>query len=345
VTSTNSEAGGVAQREIVEALMNPEAYGGEAAGMVELKQTHISFVFLTRDYVYKVKKAVNFGFLDFSTLEKRRFYCEKEVELNKRLCGDMYVAVVPITKSDGVRVGGEGKVVEYAVKMKRIPEERIMDRLLEEGKVDAELMDRLAKIIAKFHLKAKTGNEVDEYGSLQTIETNWRENFEQTEAFVGETISKQSYDFIRMKVREFMQKNRELFERRVADKRIRECHGDIHSGNIFAADRIYIFDAIEFNERFRNCDVASEVAFLAMDLDAKGRGDLSDRFVAKYVEYSGDRVLKRLLPFYKCYRAYVRGKVTSFKYADPNVNPKEKTEARHEADGYFRLAAKYAEQL
>jgi aminoglycoside phosphotransferase family enzyme len=332
----------VTQKKVVEALLKPEAYGKEME-KIELKQTHISFVFLTKDFVYKVKKAVDFGFLDYSTLDKRRVFCEKELILNRRLCGDMYVEVVPITNSDVIRVGGEGEVVEYAVKMRRIPEDRIMTRLLEKGKVDKKLVDKMAKIIADFHKKAP--KSAGELGSLKSVETNWRENFEQTEDFVGRTISRETFELIRGKAEAFMEDNRALFAKRVSDGRVRECHGDIHSGNIFIADRIYVFDAIEFNERFSNCDVASEVAFLAMDLDFKGRSDLSSFFVEKYVKYSGDKELQKLLAFYKCYRAYVRGKVTGFKLNDASVGDEEKNACKKEASAYFELASRYAKQL
>ncbi|MCW4015207.1 MAG: hypothetical protein NWF06_02450 [Candidatus Bathyarchaeota archaeon] len=334
----------MSQKQVIEALRKPEAYNEEVE-QVELKQTHISFVFLTRDFVYKIKKAVNFGFLDFSTLEKRRFFCEKELDLNKRLCKDMYLEVVPITKSDVIKIGGEGETVEYAVKMKRIADDKMMTRLLEEGKVDKKLVDKMAKIIAEFHKKAQTSTRVGEFGSLSMVETNWRENFEQTEEFVGKTIAPESYSLIKEKVDNFMKNNRDLFARRVSDNKIRECHGDIHSGNIFVADKIYIFDAIEFNERFRCCDVASEVAFLAMDLEFKGREDLSSFFVERYVKYSKDKELEKMLAFYKCYRAYVRGKVTSFKLNDSIVSSKEKSAATKEASAYFELAAQYARQL
>jgi len=332
------------QRQVVEALMKPEAYGEEVE-QIELKQTHISWVFLTGKFVYKIKKAVDFGFLDFSTLEKRRFFCEKELELNRRLCGDMYLEVVPINKSDRVKINGEGETVEYAVKMKRMPEEKIMTRLLEEGKVDRKLVDRMAKIIAEFHSKAETGKRIGEFGSLPMIEKNWRENFGQSEEFIGETISEESYRLIRERTEEFMRGNAAFFAKRVAENRIRECHGDIHSGNIFVADRIYIFDAIEFNERFRFCDVASDIAFLAMDLDFKDRSDLSKSFVERYVKYSGDREVEKLLDFYKCYRAYVRGKVVSFKLKDSSVDEEEKSSAKKEAKAYFELATVYARQL
>jgi len=300
------------QRQIVEALMKPEAYEEEAE-QIELKQTHISWVFLTGKFVYKVKKAVDFGFLDFSTLEKRRFFCEKELELNRRLCGDMYLEVVPINKSDVIKIGGEGETVEYAVKMKRMPEEKIMTRLLEEGKVDRKLIDRMAKIIAEFHLKAETSKRIGEFGSLPMIETNWTENFDQSGEFIGETIPMESYRLICERIGEFMKGNAAFFAKRVAENRIRECHGDIHSGNIFVADRIYIFDGIEFNERFRFSDVASDI--------------------------------EKLLDFYKCYRAYVRGKVISFKLKDPNENEEEKSAAKKEAKVYFELAADYARRL
>jgi len=332
------------QKQVVEALMKPEAYD-EDPGHIELVQTHISFVFLTRNLVYKVKKAVDLGFLDFTTLEKRRFFCEKELELNRRLCEGMYLEVVPINRSNVIKIKGKGETVEYAVKMKRIPQEKMLSKLLEKNKVDNELIGRIAKIIAEFHSKAETNRRISEFGSLAIIETNWEENFDQTKEFVGTTISTTDFKLIRERINDFMRRNVSLFEKRIAEGRVRDCHGDIHSGNIFIADRIYIFDAIEFNERFRYSDVASDIAFLAMDLDFKERTDLSNFFVKRYVEYSGDQGLMRLFPFYKCYRAYVRGKVVSFKLEDPSVGSEEKRAAIKEAKAYFKIASTYAKIL
>jgi aminoglycoside phosphotransferase family enzyme len=332
------------QREVVEALMKPEAYD-EQPGRIEMIQTHISFVFLTSKFVYKVKKAVDLGFLDFTTLEKRQFFCQKELELNKRLCGGMYLEVVPINRSNVIKIKGEGETVEYAVKMKRMPQEKMMNKLLEENKVDDELVDELAKIIAGFHSKAETNKRISEFGSFVIIETNWKENFEQTRRFVGRTISMKDFKLVLERVDDFMKKTASFFQKRAEGGRVRDCHGDIHSGNIFVADRIYIFDAIEFNERFRYSDVASDIAFLAMDLDFKGRTDLSNFFVKRYVEYSRDRGLTKILPFYKCYRAYVRGKVANFKLEDPNVRCEEKRAAMKEAKTYFKLASTYAKTL
>ena len=332
------------QLQIVEALMKPEAYD-ENPGRIELCQTHISFVFLTRKFVYKVKKAVNFGFLDFSTLEKRRFFCEQELTLNKRLCKDMYLEVVPINKSGEIRIKGEGETVEYAVKMKRMPQDKIMSKLLEENKVDKTLSDKIAKIIADFHSKAETNRRISEFGSLKIIGTNWRENFYQTKEYVGKTITAKSFKLISEGIENFMKKNKPFFEERVAKGKIRDCHGDIHSGNIFVVDKVYIFDTIEFNERFRYSDVVADVAFLAMDLDFRGRPDLSDFFVEKYIEYSRDQELRTLLPFYKCYRAHVRGKVVGFRLKDPNIGEHEKAAAVKEAKAYFKLAVNYAKAL
>ena len=324
--------------------MKPEAYD-EEPGRIELTQTHISFVFLTRNFVYKVKKAVNFGFLDFTTLEKRRFFCEKEVELNKRLCEGMYLEVVPINRRNAIKIKGEGETVEYAVKMKRMPQETMMSNLLENKKMNKKTVEEIAKIIAEFHSKAETNTMISRFGSLATIETNWKENFEQTREFVGKTISTTDFRSIHKRVIDFMRRNASFFEKRIEECRVRDCHGDIHSGNIFVVDRIYIFDAIEFNERFRYSDVASDIAFLAMDLDFKGRIDLSNLFVKRYVEYSGDQELTKLLPFYECYRAYVRGKVTSFRLKDLRLGIEEKKAAMKEAKAYFKLASTYAKSF
>lgn len=332
------------QNQIVEALLRPSSYK-EETGQIELRQTHISFIFLTKDFAYKVKKAVDFGFLDFTTLEKRRIYCEKELELNRRLCRDMYLDVVPIRKSNIITINGDGEIIEYAVKMKRISEEKIMSLLIEESKVNKKTIDKIARIIAEFHLEAKNNEHVDKFGSLPTIEANWRENFEQTLEFINKTISLKMYNIIHDNVINFMKRNYAYFEKRIKDKKIRDCHGDIHSGNIFIDDNIYIFDAIEFNERFRYSDCASDIAFLAMDLDFKNRKDLSDFLIKKYIEYSHDKELEKVLTFYKCYRAYVRGKVISFRLNDSNMDKIHKDVAKKEANAYFNLATQYAKKL
>jgi hypothetical protein len=332
------------QKQVIAALLTIEAYPQDP-DKIELIQTHISFVFLTKDYVYKVKKAVNFGFLDFSTLEKRRIFCEKELALNRRLCPEIYLKVVPINKSNKIKIEGSGVTIEYALKMKRLPQDRIMTGLLKENKVDKKTIAGIAEIVARFHSKAQTSPKINEFGSLKIINTNWDENFTQTTKYKNQTIPQQEFQFIQTKINAFISKNPELFESRIADKRIRDCHGDLHSGNIFITDKICIFDAIEFNDRFRYSDVAADVAFLAMDLDFQQKPDLANHFIEKYLEYSKDQNLPPFLPFYKCYRAYVRGKVISFRLDDPNIAPQEKASATKEAQAYFKLAVEYAKNL
>jgi aminoglycoside phosphotransferase family enzyme len=226
-----------------------------------------------------------------------------------------------------------------------MPQGKIMSKLLEENKVDNKLTGRIARIIADFHSKAETNERISEFGSSAIIGANWRENFEQTEEYVGKTLPAKSFQLIRESIENFIKKSEPLFEERIAKGKIKDCHGDIHSGNIFVVDKIYIFDAIEFNERFRYSDVAADVAFLAMDLDFRQRPDLSNFFAKKYIEYSGDQELPTLLPFYKCYRAYVRGKVVGFRLKDPNINEQEKAAAVKDAKAYFKVASSYAKAL
>jgi len=308
-------------------------------------QTHISYVFITDFYVYKIKKPVNFGFLDFTTLEKRKYFCEREVELNRRLCPDLYLGVVPVTKSDGIyKFEGDGEIVEYAVKMKKLPENGMMSPLLEEGKITEKHIDLINNVLVPFYKKAETGERVNIYGSIETVSYNTNENFEQTKDFVGIAISEDKYEYIVNYTKQFIQNNKELFEKRIKEGYIRDGHGDLYSANICFDDlkRVYIFDCIEFNERFRCGDVCSDIAFLAMDLDYHRFRDLSNYFITNYIEQSGDRDLSKLLNFYKCYRAYVRGKIGCFTYASSEVPEEKRREALESAKRYFDLAYLYA---
>jgi uncharacterized protein len=332
------------QKQVVEALLTAQAYP-EDPGKIELIQTHISFVFVTNKFVYKMKKSVNFGFLDFSTLEKRRIFCKKELELNKRLCPDVYLEVVPINKSTVTKIKGSGETVEYALKMVRLPQEKIMTNMLKDDKVDYGIIEKIARLIAIFHSSAETNKEINEYGTVKVVRTNWDENFAQTQKYVNQTISFEQFQTIQTKVNSFIESRPSLFEDRIKGGKIRDCHGDLHSGNIFLTDQICIFDAIEFNDRFRYSDVASDVAFLAMDLEFQNKPRLSDFFIKQYLDYSKDKLLSSLLPFYKCYRAYVRGKVISFKLDDSNVSRQEKDASANEAKEYFKLAFNYAKEL
>jgi aminoglycoside phosphotransferase family enzyme len=329
------------QPALVQALLKPEIYP-HSPQKVELVQTQMSFLFLTGDYVYKVKKPVNLGYLDYTTLEKRRFFCQQEIELNRRLCPEVYLEVVPIVSSrDQIQLGGEGEAIEYAVKMKQLPGERMMDRLLPQDLVTSEMVARVAEKLAAFHSKAATSLEISAYGKLDAIIVNTTENFTQTEKYVDISIPSQTYHQIKTYTDGFVKSNESLFNNRVKDGRIKDCHGDLHAAHVCISNGIYIYDCIEFNDRFRYGDVASEVAFLAMDLDRFKQADLSQAFVNAYVRISHDKELLQLLNFYKCYRAYVRGKVASFMLDDPHIPEEEKASALAAARRYFELAESY----
>jgi aminoglycoside phosphotransferase family enzyme len=325
----------------VEALLKPQAYPHKPQ-KIELVQTQMSFVFLAGEYVYKVKKPVNLGYLDYTTLEKRHFFCRQEVELNKRLCPDAYLAVVPIAEeNDGVRMEGQGKAIEYAVKMRQLPQDRMMDVLLPRGQVTLQMVARVAEKLADFHREARTNQEIAAFGRLNVIRQNCDENFAQTEKYIGLTISRAKYERIKGYTGDFIKSNTGLFEKRVREGRVKDCHGDLHAAHVCFTDDICIYDCIEFNDRFRYCDVASEIAFLAMDLDRHQQAGLSRHLVDTYVGLSHDEELLKLLNFYKCYRAYVRGKVESFKLDDPLISQSEKAKALGSARSYFQLAESY----
>jgi aminoglycoside phosphotransferase family enzyme len=327
--------------ELVRALLDPEIYP-EAVDGVELIQTQMSFVFLAGDFVYKVKKPVNLGYLDYSTLEKRQALCQKELTLNRRLCPQVYLDVVAITNKDSrISIDGPGEVVEYAVKMRRLPEDRMMNVLLVKGQVTAPMLKNVAAKLAVFHQEAATSPEISAFGSLDVVIRNTEENFTQTGKNVGLTISPEMFRSIQDYTRNFIQQNASLFQQRVAEGRIRDCHGDLHAAHICFAGGICIYDCIEFNDRFRYGDVASEIAFLAMDLDHYGKPELSGSFVDAYVAAGGDKELLNLLNFYKCYRAYVRGKVEGFKLNDPYISAEEKAKVLGIARRYFELAESY----
>ena len=330
--------------ELVQALLDPAAYP-ETPPRVDLAQTQMSLIFLAGDYVYKVKKPVNLGYLDYTTLQRRQFFCQREVELNRRLCPDAYLGVVPVVRAQGnIRVGAEGEVIDYAVKMRRLPQEAMMDVLLLNGRVSADMVARVAQRLAEFHQRAETSPTISTFGELDTITTNTNENFTQTAKYLGQTISPEQYQRIQDYTHTFIHNHAPLFRQRIADGRIRDCHGDLHAAHVCFTNDICIYDCIEFNDRFRYGDVASEVAFLAMDLDRYQQPELATAFVTAYIERSQDNELIRLLNFYKCYRAYVRGKVESFKLDDPLISPEEKAKTVAIARRYFELAESYTQK-
>lgn len=330
----------VEERQI-RSLLSPGAYPDPAAD-VRLLQTHISWIFLAGAFAYKIKKPVNFDFLDFSTLERRRFYCQEEVRLNRRLCPEIYLGVVPLRETaEGVSFKGDGPIVDYGVKMLRLPEERMVESLLSAGELTAADVRKIAATVAEFHRNAARSGEIDHYGSVGTIRGNWEENFRQAEAFVGVTLSPRDFALIRGWVENFLAEEAGLFDERVKGGFIRECDGDIHLENICLTDRVCIFDCIEFNDRFRCSDTVADIAFPLMDLEFNGRRDLAQTFLNEYIAASGDNVALELVDFYRVYRAFIRGKVESFRLNDPGIPEGEKLAAREKASRYFRLARGY----
>jgi aminoglycoside phosphotransferase family enzyme len=325
----------------VKALLKPQAYPHKPQ-KIELVQTQMSFIFLTGEYVYKIKKPVDLGYLDYTTMEKRYFFCHQELELNRRLCPSAYLAVVPVVDVKGeLRIEGRGEAIEYAVKMKQLPQDRMMDVLLPRAQVTPEMVARVAGQLVDFHQKAETNEEIAAFGRLDVIRQNTDENFDQTDKYIGLTIFRAKYERIKSYTDDFIKSNAGLFEKRVREGRIKDCHGDLHSAHVCFTEDVCIYDCIEFNDRFRYSDVASEVAFLAMDLDRYQQAGLSRHLVNAYVELSHDAELLKLLDFYKCYRAYVRGKVESFKLDDPYIPQEEKDKVLNAAQGYFQLAESY----
>ncbi len=327
---------------IIEGLLDPDAYPHPVDEIVHL-QTHISSILLTGDRAYKIKKPVDFGFLNFSTVELREVNCRREVELNGRLAPDMYLGIEPV-RFDGEHVTlgqGDGEIVDWAVAMKQLDGDQLGVGVLERGELTHDKLADLVDILVPFYRNARRGPDVDAYGEIEAIKFNTDENFVQTESYIGKLISRERFDHIREWTNRFFIEHEELFTRRISEGRIRECHGDLHLDNIFFCDPPVVFDCIEFNDRLSCGDVAMDIGFLAMDLDARGRPDLSRYFVDRFVEASGDEELRELMDFYKTYRAYVRGKVAAFTSDDPNLSEVEKRRNRNAARHSFGLAYSY----
>lgn len=327
---------------ILESLRNPTAYPVKTQ-TVELIQTHVSWLFLTNTHVFKIKKPVNFGFLDFSTRDLRRFYCYEELRLNRRLCPDIYEKVVELRHTEtGASFTGGGEVLDYAVMMKRLPADRMLDKLVDSGSISTDDIGLITRRISIFHANAMTSNHISEFGSLKQIQFNWQENFAQTVQFQTSTLPPAVSETIHSYIENFIDSNRSLFAERVENGFIRECDGDIHLGNInLMNSSAYIFDCIEFNERFRYSDTAADIAFLLMDLDYHGRHDLAEAALTAYIAESGDADCAKLIPFYKVYRAFVRGKVESLELLDAGIDDEEREVAAKRAERYFRLAQGY----
>jgi aminoglycoside phosphotransferase family enzyme/predicted kinase len=331
-TSVNKKGRWGSQAKLVAAMLEGGFYP-KRPSKVAHKETHISHVFLTEDLVYKVKKAVRFSFLDYSTLSKRHHFLNEELRLNRRLAPSVYLAVMPISfDSTGWRLGGWSDPVEYTLVMRRLPERRMLSFLLDSGQLTPEMMRAVAEVLAPFHAGAEPVQKSAGFDYPSNVQKEWAENLDDLQPFFGTWIEEDGFEVLGRFGAAFLDKHHDLFIRRINDGWIRDVHGDLHCEHIcFAPEGIQIFDCIEFSRQLRCSDLASEIGFLLMDLEVRGGGNLVRPFLTRYLELLHDPDLPVLLPFYQCYRALVRGKVEALRSAGPNSN----------ASGYFRYALRF----
>ncbi len=335
-----------ADSRLIDAMRRPEFYP-DSPTQVDFKQTHMSWVFLAGGEVYKVKKPVKYAFADAATLKSRYFLCRAEVRLNRRLALGTYLGVVPIVeRGNHLELGTDAEVHnpnvrEYAVRMLRLPHDRMLDHLLRIGKVSAHAIDKIAHRLATFH-RAASIKESSRYGSAAAIRGMVLANLDESRAAIEATVGDRGFDPIHDYLSGFISAHSELLDARARQGRVSEGHGDLRCEHVCMTEEIDIFDCVEFDERLRYGDVASDLAFLAMDLDAFGAPHLGDELIRAYSKETDDGALATLASFYKCHRACIRGKVDYLKSLDPEVPPAEQDEAVERARAKFTLAARYA---
>ena len=328
---------------LIEQMLQPGFYPHGVTEPIQLIQTHISYVLLTGDYAYKLKKPANFGFLDFSTLEKRKHFCEEELRLNQRGAGELYLEVIPLTcAGEEYHLGGTGEAVEYAIKMRQFPQESLFSELFAAGNLQESNLEELGRVVAQYHAQAHTNDYIRSFGEVSQVRLAIDENYQQAEKYIGGPQTQAQFEETKQYTDNFFVQNPELFKSRIDNHYICEGHGDLHLRNIALwHDKIMLFDCIEFNEPFRFVDVMYDVAFTVMDIEARGRKDLGNAFLNAYVEQTGDWEGLQVLPLYLSRQAYVRAKVNSFLLDDPSVPDVVKEEAAKTASAYYHQAWEY----
>lgn len=330
---------------LITALMQAEAYK-HPVEHIQLVETHISWVILTGPYAYKIKKPMDLGFVDFSSLEKRRYYCGEEIRLNRRLAPQIYLDVVPISCPQGItRIDvGEENAIEYAVKMTQFPTDAQLDRILNTGELEPSLLDAFARLIATFHQKTDRVSKQSDYGDKEHLSRPVFENFYQIRKHTGDASALSNLDLLEKRAREDIQRLGPTFEYRKAEGYIRECHGDLHLRNMaWVNDKPLVFDCIEFDPNLRWIDVISEVAFLVMDLEKRSQSQLAYRFLNAYLERTGDYSGLRVLNFYLIYRTLVRAKVEAIRTMQAHIGPQDKAAAEQAFQEHLQLAVKYTQ--
>jgi hypothetical protein len=327
----------------VRQLLTPGFYP-HPVDRVTLVETHISWVFLTGDFAYKVKKPLDLGFLDFSTLEKRERCCREELRLNRRLAPGIYLDVVPLTgRPEAPVLGGHGPAIEYAVKMRQFDQDGLLDRMVARGELGPETIDRVAGIVAAFHQRIDRAGPGSPHGTPERAHYPVAENFRQTLPLVADPATRARLERLEAWSEAAFSRLEPTLAARQRDGFIRECHGDMHLGNMAEVEgEVVIFDGIEFNENLRWIDVMSEVAFLTADLEHRGRPDYAWRFLNGYLELTGDYAGLTVLRYYQAYRAMVRAKVTAIRLAQPGVPADDRAVAQAAFEGYLGQAERYA---
>ena len=330
---------------LLERLQQSDFYPHPVASPIQVIQTHISVVFLTGDYAYKLKKSVDFGFLDFSTREKRQFCLEEELRLNQPIAPDIYLEVLPIVeKNNDLFLNQEGEVVEYVLKMNQFPQDSLLINLFNENLLTPEHLEELGRTVANFHQNCLANAYINSFGRSEKIKEAIEDNYLRTQKYIDIIQSHQQYAATKAFTDKFFIEKEEAFKQRQAQDKIRECHGDLHLKNIcFWRNKMQLFDRIEFNEPFRFVDTMCDVAFVVMDLEARERKDLSNIFLNNYLEKTGDWLGLEVLPLYLNRQAYVRAKVNSFLLDDPHISTSEKAQAKSEAINYYHLAWEYTQ--
>lgn len=332
-------------QELLACLRDPAPYP-HTASTIDHYETHISHVFVAGDYAYKLKKPVDFGFLDFTTLDKRRAACRDEVRLNVRLAPHIYLDVVSICRTtDRYRIGLEGCApdeteAEVAVRMRRLPQDGMLDRLAAHGRLTLDHMTDIARQLAQFHTDSRHGANIERYGSLDRIRAPVAQNFDQTRPYIGRVVSAAAHAHLRARSEAFLQTHAAAFEDRVRTGRIVDGHGDLHLRNMCQFEgRVVIFDCIEFNAALRVGDTMNDIAFLTMDLDHRALAVHANRFLNAYLEQTRDYAGLKLLDFYQAYRACVRAKVLAFE--SDTADATRRADVEHESASYFDLAEQY----
>ncbi|MBK1852945.1 AAA family ATPase [Marinobacter sp. 1-4A] len=325
------------------ALQNPALYHHPVDGF-QIIETHISQVILTGQYAYKIKKPMDFGFLDFSTLERRKHFCEEELRLNRRLAEPLYLEVLPITGTpEKPAIGGDGEPFEYMLKMRQFRQNQLFDQQQESGELKPELLSSLAQQVAHFHDSLEPIAKDKPLGTPEAVFAAMQENFDQIRPLIDDPALISQLDNLEVWTQTTFERHRDLIAQRRNDGFVRECHGDLHLANITVYDgKVTVFDCIEFNEPFRWIDVINDLAFLLMDLESRGESALANLVLNTYLEYRDDFNALPLLPLYKTYRALVRAKIALFTMGNPSLNAQEKEGLMQHYRDYAQLAEDYS---